>query len=153
MNVPYPYHWLHFGSNTLRKFYNYRALCFYAGHFYIINNEIIGPIGFAGHSNWMMTRWPLLHPKPVPKTRTPPTGESLGRCNRTNMISKGHHWLRCVWSETDWTTQDQMERQLRADPMAKGQVSFCVISQTWAYALFGMTCCLFFYWFCWFFSF
>jgi hypothetical protein len=39
VNVPYPYHWLHFGSNkTLRKFYNYRALCFYVGEFYIINS-------------------------------------------------------------------------------------------------------------------
>ena len=45
-----------------------------------------------------MTRRTLPHPKPVPKTRTPKYGESLGRCNRPNTTSKGRHWLRCVLS-------------------------------------------------------
>ena len=53
---------------------------------------------FCGHGNWMMTRRTLPHPKPIPKTRTPKNGESLGRCNHTNMTSKGRHWLRCVLS-------------------------------------------------------
>jgi hypothetical protein len=43
-----------------------------------------------------MTRRTLPHPKPVPKTRTPKYGESLGRRNRPNTTSKGRHWLRCV---------------------------------------------------------
>jgi hypothetical protein len=46
-------------------------------------------VGFAGHSNWMMTRKTLPHPTPVPKTKTPQNGVSLGRCNFTNMTSKG----------------------------------------------------------------
>jgi hypothetical protein len=54
------------------------------------------PMGCAGNSNWMMTRWTLPHPKPVPKTRTLKNGESLGRCNRPNTTSKGCLWLRCV---------------------------------------------------------
>jgi hypothetical protein len=57
-------------------------------------------MGFAGHSNGKMTRRTLPHPKPVPKTRTPKYGESLGRCNRPNTTSKGRHWLRCVLSGT-----------------------------------------------------
>jgi hypothetical protein len=53
-------------------------------------------MGCAVYDNWMMTRWTLPHPKPVPKTRIPKNGEFLGRCNRTIMSSKGRHWLRCV---------------------------------------------------------
>jgi hypothetical protein len=59
-------------------------------------------MGCAGHSNGVMTRRKLPHPKPVPKTRTPKYGESLGRCNRHNTTSKERHWLRCVLSGHLW---------------------------------------------------
>ena len=65
---------------------------------YVLSTFQRRSMGCAGNSNGMMTRRTLPHPKPVPKTRTPKYGESLGRCNRPNTTSKGRHWLRCVLS-------------------------------------------------------
>jgi hypothetical protein len=64
----------------------------------VLSTSLRRPMGCAGHSNGMMSRWTLPHPKLVQKTRTPKYGESLGRCNRPKTTSKGRHWLRCVLS-------------------------------------------------------
>ena len=58
-------------------------------------------ISCAGPRFWMMTRWTLPHPKPVPNTRTPKNEESLGRCNRTNTTTIGCLYLPCVLSGKD----------------------------------------------------
>ncbi len=56
-------------------------------------------IGICRNSIGMLTRRTLPHPQPVPNTRTPKNGESMGRCNRPNTTSnKGCLWLRCVLS-------------------------------------------------------
>ena len=75
-----------------------KILLFKTGVKYVLSTSKRRSMGCAGHSNWMMSRRTLPHPKPVPKTRTPQNGESLGRCNRPNMTSKGRLWLRCVLS-------------------------------------------------------
>jgi hypothetical protein len=55
-------------------------------------------MGCARNSIGMLTRRTLPHPQPVPNTRTPKNGESMGRWNRPNTTSKGCLWLRCVLS-------------------------------------------------------
>ena len=75
-----------------------KILLFKTGIKYDLSTPKRRPMGCAGHNNCMMTRWTLTHLKPVPKTRTPKNGESLVRCNRTNITSRGRHWLRCVLS-------------------------------------------------------
>ena len=66
-----------------------QILLYKTGLKYVLSPSRRRPMSCAGHSNWMMTRRTLPHPKPVPNTRMPKNGESFGRCNRTNMTCKG----------------------------------------------------------------
>jgi hypothetical protein len=110
-----------------------KILLFKIGVKYIVTPSRRRSMGCARYSNWMMTRWTLPHPKPVPKTRTPQNGESLGRCNRTNTTSKGRLLLRCVLSGEDLSVKSLDKEMVKSSDTVKELASFAQSYHTGGY--------------------
>ncbi len=78
-----------------------RSWSFPSQSVYVLSTCKRRPMGCVGHSNCMMTRWTLPHPK-RPKDENPKKRGVLGTLQPYQhdipQTSRGCHWLRCVLS-------------------------------------------------------